>query len=123
VGQTINPYRQTQPRWCAVANSDLTGLAWSWNHRSAHAAEQAALAPLPRPAGSTVGLRNEHHHCGRPRPSRRGCLPLGRPPSCTHACQGALARCLATYPPSDPDGDYVWLALVLDARHDVLYQH
>ena len=41
----------------------------------------------------------------------------------THAATGALARCRASYPPHDPDRHHVWLALVLDARHGVLYRH
>jgi Domain of unknown function (DUF4189) len=106
-----------------VAYSDITGMAWSWNHRSARAAKHAALA-----------------HCQGPQPRLWACAtnitiavargPRGAcachwadPRLATHACTGALTRCQATYPPDDLDRHQVWLALVLDARHGVLYQH
>jgi hypothetical protein len=43
LGQAINRHRETQLRRGAIAYSDLSGMAWSWNHRSARAAEHTAL--------------------------------------------------------------------------------
>jgi hypothetical protein len=70
LGHTINRHREARPHWAAVAYSHPTGMAWSSNHRSAHAAETGRPGPLSRPAGSTVRLRNQHHHRRGPRPPR-----------------------------------------------------
>jgi hypothetical protein len=39
------------------------------------------------------------------------------------ACEGAIAKCRASYPAGDFGRERVWLALVLDARQGLMYQH
>ncbi len=39
------------------------------------------------------------------------------------ACEGAIAKCRASYPAGDFGRERVWLALVLDARRGLMYQH
>jgi Domain of unknown function (DUF4189) len=123
LGHAINRHRDAQQRWCAIAYSDLTGMAWSYNHRSARAAENAALAHLQ-------GSHPRLWACGAEITIAVARGPRGAfachwadPRIPTQACTVALARCQATYPPDDPDRHQVWLALVLDARHGVMYQH
>ena len=123
LGQAINRRREAQPRWCAIAYSGLSGMAWSWNHRSARPAEHAAL-------GHYQGAHPRLWACGAKitiavsrGPRDVFACQWADPRLATHACTGALTHCQATYPPDDPDRHQVWLALVLDARHGVLYQH
>jgi hypothetical protein len=98
LGHALSRHRDAQRRWAAVAYSDITGMAWSWNHRSARAAKHAALA-----------------HCQGPQPRLWACAtnitiavargPRGAfarhwadPRLATHAGTDALTRRQATYP-------------------------
>ena len=123
LGEAISRRRDAQQRWCAIAYSEITGMAWSWNHRSARAAEHAALArcqgPHPRlwACGTNITIAVARG------PRGAFACQWADPRLPTHAATGALAKCHASYPPDDPDRHRVRLALVLDARHGVLYHH
>ena len=49
LGQAINRHREAQPRWAAIAYCDRTGMAWSYNHRSA---PRLACGPAERTSPS-----------------------------------------------------------------------
>jgi hypothetical protein len=123
LGEAIRRRRDAQQRWCAIAYSEITSMAWAYNHRSARAAEHAALA-------HGQGPRTWLCACGAEITIAVACGPGGAfachwadPRIPTHAATGALATCRASYPPHDPDRHHVWLALVLDAHHGVTYRH
>src|SRR4051794_38894697 len=90
LGQAINRRREAQQRWCAIAYSDLSGLAWSWNHRSARAAEHTALAhcrgasPRLWACGADITIAVAR--------GPRGAFAChwADPRLATHACTGAL---------------------------------
>ena len=80
LGQAINRRREAQPRWCAIAYSGLSGMAWSWNHRSARPCRTRRPWPLPGCSPPPVGLWSQNHHRRVSRAPRRVRLPMGRPP-------------------------------------------
>jgi hypothetical protein len=123
LGQAISRRREAQQRWCAIAYSDLSGMAWSWNHRSARAAEHAALAHCSSPQAHLWACGTNITIAVARGPRGAFACQWADPRLPTHACSGALTKCQATYLPDDPDRHQVWLALVLDARRGVLYQH
>jgi len=106
-----------------VAYSDITGIAWSWNHRSARAAEHATLAHCEGPQRRLCACGTNITIALARGPRGAFACQWADPRLPTHACAGALAKCQATYSWDDPNRHQVWLALVLDARHGVLYRH
>ena len=123
LGQTIDRHQQARPHWGAVAYSEITGMAWAYHHRSARQAEKAALAHCPGPHARLWACGTNITIAVARGPRGAFACHWADPLLPTHAATGALARCQATYPSEDPDRHYVWLALVLDTRHGVLYRH
>lgn len=123
VGETINRNRAARQRWCAVAYSPTSGTAYAWNHRTARGAERAALALCEGPQARLWACGAEITIAVARGPRGAFACQWADPSMPRAACEGAIAKCRASYPVGDFGRERVWLALVLDARRGLMYQH
>jgi Domain of unknown function (DUF4189) len=123
VGESIRRNREARQRWCAVGYSPTSGMAWAWNHRTARGAEKAVLALCEGPQARLWACGAEITIAVARGPRGAYACQWADPSMPQAACDGALAKCRATYPPGDFGGARVWLALVIDARRGLMYQH
>lgn len=101
LGEAISRRRDAQQRWGAIAYSEITGMAWAWNHRSARAAEQAALAHCQGPRTRLWAWGAEITIAVARGPRGAFTCQWADPRLPTHAATGALAKCRASYPPEE----------------------
>ena len=124
VGESIRRNREARQRWCAVAYSPLSGTtAYAWNHRTARGAESAALALCEGPQSRLLACGAEITIAVARGPRGAFACQWADPSMPRVACEGAIAKCRASYPAGDFGRERVWLALVLDARRGLMYQH
>jgi len=93
-GHTINRQREARPRWAAVAYSHPSDMAWSYNHRSAHAAEHAALTRCPGPQARPCACRTNITIAVARGP--RGAMPATGPTPTFPTTPGSLPSHLPT---------------------------
>ena len=102
LGEAISRRRDAQPHWGAIAYSEITGMAWAYNHRSAHAAEHAALARCQGPRTRLWACGTNITIAVARGPRGAFACHWADPRLTTHAATGAIAKCQATYPTPRP---------------------
>jgi len=114
VGETINRHREARQRGGAVAYAAPTGMAWAWNHRTQRGAEKAALRLCEGPQARLWACGAEITIAVARGPRGAFACQWADPRMARQACEGAIAKCRASYPAGDFGRERVWLALVLE---------